>query len=243
MVDLRHPLASVDPKEWNPFLRDEKCALRVTSRDIIAVFEQKGCHLPVLIGSSGVGKTTTAFLVCEQMHCIFLELIAARTAHKCGGIFLGYWVFLEKDASAIENLVLREVGRRALIFAHLWQKTGGSLTPYEWFLFQLGKDFCDVVGRLEMVSFAPSVWWDVIQEASQLVGGKLAVILDGAHLINTSDKMDVKGDGVMLTTFQVVLNVLSGTGIVECFRWAGSPKRTVFRRWWQSLTRWVPLPM
>ncbi len=220
-ADLLLPLASMDPKVWNPFLKDPQCALRSTSRDIVRIFQEPGFHLPILIGSSGVGKTSAALLVCEEMFCLYLELSSNMDGR---GFYLDSELFVDCSCSDITRRVLREVGKRALVLARLWNVADGKLTPYDWLLYQFGKEYQAVIDKLEDLSFDNTVWRGVINEVAALVGGKMAVILDEAHLICWEKKLNVRteeGDSpfketsepVKLTAFQILLRALTSTKV------------------------------
>jgi hypothetical protein len=222
-ADFLLPLASAKPLVWSPFLKDPKCALRSTCNDIVRIFREPGFHLPILIGSSGVGKTTTAFLVCQQMFCFYLEL-NPKSVNR--GFFLGCELFDNCSPDDIRRRILREVGKRALVLAQLWKLSRGNLTPYDWLLYQFGEEYDRIMGTLKRLSFEDYVWRGVVDEVAGLVGGELAVILDEAHLIGWTSKLDVRkldvhtegGESPLketsdpqLTAFQIMLWALTST--------------------------------
>ena len=182
-VDLRLP-------EGNPLITDDS-PLQETAAEICKVFNVPRVQYPVLIGSSGVGKTTTAFLVAQQRFCILMELVGSAVPGS------GYHVdfntlLLAKLYEDIQRRIIRQVVARALILAHL-KNQKPNLTPYDWLLFQLSEDMQIVEDVLDLSQFSENVSQKVVKNVSKLIGQELCVIVDEAHHLNAKKQFQYKG--------------------------------------------------
>ena len=127
----------------NPLL-DGEGPLYQMRDDVVRLIDKETCiSFPSLIGSSGVGKTTAAFLVAQQRWSIYIE---ATSSHVLVGE--GYKMRapslrgLQADFEDISCRCRREVLARALILAEL-KRRFPALTPYEALLFQLSAPMLD----------------------------------------------------------------------------------------------------
>lgn len=210
-IDLRLPHNNPLLSEFGP--------LHAMRDDVLRIFaENHFVAFPVLLGSSGVGKTTVAFMVCEYQWCVFME--AAGSLSSDG---IGYELHVDTllwskangvaaDLVDISRRTWREILARTLVLVALKCKFE-DITPYEGLLFQLSPEMQEPYNRvIEELGTGYSIadMLKLLRECNRFLtgsGASIAIIIDEAHLLN--DNPHLQFNDSKINTYQAVLIALS----------------------------------
>jgi hypothetical protein len=181
-VDLRLP-------HENPLLGTEGPLFDMRD-DVTRVIDMENFAHVLLIGSSGCGKTTTAFMVAKERYCIFLECW-----ERGGSSGLQMYHLQAEDlrseragedrVATVKRRMTRQVLARCALLAIL-HKMKKITTPYEWLLLSISgnKEFADMLDSLLAV-FDGTVAdrGKILRAVSKQIGQKPCLIVDEAHLL------------------------------------------------------------
>ncbi len=181
--------------------------------DVIKVIDMPSFAHVLFIGSSGCGKTTTAFMLAKERYCIFLECwerggssslqmyhLQASELQKIRG---------EDQFGTVQRRMTRQVLARCALLAML-HKLGKVKTPYEWLLLSISrnKEFADMLDSLlDVFDGTMPECGKILRAVAEQIGQRPCLIIDEAHLL-VEEKPDIvlnkKKPDVTVDTFGAV---------------------------------------
>ncbi len=225
-VDLRLP-------HKNPLVGEEGHLFDMRD-DVLRVIDGPRFGHVLLIGSSGCGKTTTAFLVARERYCVFLECLPSA-APDCIQPFHISSDALKKPRGVeqfptIERRMWRELLARCTLLAILHRRH--KITPYQWLLLSISDNevYREMLRKMRAVFdgvASVDFYASVMEAVARELGYKPSVIIDEAHLLVEDDRSivikDAKGASDKVDTFGATVMVLSQKGVyfASCM-WIGT---------------------
>jgi hypothetical protein len=206
-VDLRLPHENVLIGSSGPLfdMRD----------DMLKVIASKRFAHMLLIGSSGCGKTTTAFMLAKESFCIYIEHWADEGVLRHDFNVSAIDLKRVRDGhgdrmSTLKRQMQREVLALCSLLAILHNHY--TITPYQWFLLSISDNdvFSRMLQSLRNV-FDGTVSDDIVRDIMGAVERQLCVkptlIVDEAHLLVETTRNN--GEGQCLDTFGATMCVVS----------------------------------
>ncbi len=187
----------------------------------------------MLIGSSGCGKTSTAFLVARERFVLYLEVFSGKVGAE-GYQIVNDNVFItlkngNPSFGDVERRLNREVMLRAVLLAIVFQRelsVGRVLTPYQWHLFMMSPKSGVLLDRLRKSQLQNGLdeiylrW--MLSSVEKLIKCKLVVVVDAAQQLVSGRQFLYQPSSTVETTpidsFQAAVMALTSlsTSLAAC---------------------------